>query len=321
MRKPSLLSTFSSPRRKAVKAADNIRDRNDPATAAILYQSIIDNWGAEFSVLVQLGNALKDSGSFEKSEQAYQAALEIDPANADCHLQLGHLMKVSGKPTQAVEFYIKASLLDPGLKAAADEVNNIQNGIINVGEKVSKNPGSSIGKSSREELLHEADTARDQSDAKSAAVLYGLLIENWGEDFDILIQLGNALKDSGQYQEAEEAYKAGLEIDPNNADCHIQLGHLMKLNNKLSQARDYYQAALDIDETLYIASNELEHISSRFSNDLQGSEEESYLENQQMTKFQYEPSDSRHRSQGWNMDQRSIVVCERLLTQQRWRRK
>jgi tetratricopeptide (TPR) repeat protein len=74
---------------------------------------------------MQLGNALKDSGSFEDAEKVYNEALAIRPVEADTFLQYGHLMKMSGKLDQAEQFYRTALRLDPLLQSARHEIDTI----------------------------------------------------------------------------------------------------------------------------------------------------------------------------------------------------
>ena len=115
-------------RHRAVREADQARDLGNPARAAALYDAIIERWGVRFGILMQLGNALKDSKDFDRAEQVYNAALRLDPPNADCHLQLGHLMKLSGHLDRAVDYYTEAKRLNPSLEGAIVELRTIETG-------------------------------------------------------------------------------------------------------------------------------------------------------------------------------------------------
>ncbi len=114
-----------SAREKAIQRADNARDRKDPALAARRYQVVIDRWGPQFDILVQLGNALKDSGAFDQANEIYGRALKLNPRDADCHLQLGHLMKLSGDLSRARQFYAKAVHLNPKMTSAREELRRL----------------------------------------------------------------------------------------------------------------------------------------------------------------------------------------------------
>jgi tetratricopeptide (TPR) repeat protein len=59
--------------------------------------------------------------------------------------------------------------------------------------------------------------------------------------------LGNLLKDEGDLQAAEKAYKAALKIDPNFAPGHYNLGLTLKATGNLVDAIAYYRQAIKID--------------------------------------------------------------------------
>jgi tetratricopeptide (TPR) repeat protein len=117
-----------SPKARTISRADAARDNNEPAVAAKYYRDAIRRWGSSYALLMQFGNALKDSGSFNDAEQAYRDALAIRNTEADTFLQYGHLMKVSGKLEKAEEFYRKALELDPLLAAARHEIDIVMAG-------------------------------------------------------------------------------------------------------------------------------------------------------------------------------------------------
>jgi tetratricopeptide (TPR) repeat protein len=121
-----LLHFTRSARNRAINLADKARDQKNPALAARLYRNITERWGADFGILVQLGNALKDSGTYDEAEKVYSSALQLNPADADCHVQFGHLMKLRGDVTRARKYYTTASHLDPRLAAARQELQALE---------------------------------------------------------------------------------------------------------------------------------------------------------------------------------------------------
>jgi tetratricopeptide (TPR) repeat protein len=62
---------------------------------------------------VALGSVLRDRFEWEASEQAYRAALAIDPDNAEAHQQLGELLFATGRVGRAVVELDRAAVLDP----------------------------------------------------------------------------------------------------------------------------------------------------------------------------------------------------------------
>jgi len=114
-----------SAKARAIRRADTARDEGRPGDAVDLYRTVLKKWGGSFGLLMQLGNALKDSGSYSEAERAYLEALLLRPEHADVFLQRGHLMKLAGDKERAAEYYSKAKLLDPGSDDAQRELEQL----------------------------------------------------------------------------------------------------------------------------------------------------------------------------------------------------
>lgn len=105
-----------------------------------------------------------------------------------------------------------------------------------------------------------ADRARDDGQWPLAAAQYrkGLVREPGNPA--IWVQLGHALKESGDLAGAETAYRNALELTPDDADTHLQLGHALKLEGRLEDAVAAYLRALTLDPALHHAAYELFHL-------------------------------------------------------------
>jgi tetratricopeptide (TPR) repeat protein len=334
-----LLIGMLSARKRAIKRADEARDRRDAAAAAILYHTVIKRWGSHFGILVQLGNARKDSGAFNEAEQAYKAALELKPGDADCHLQYGHLKRLSGSLERARELYAEAGRLSPPLSAETDELqfdilvqlgNTLKDsGRIDEAERAYRSalelkPNDADCHLQYGHLMRLAgDLARAQELYAEAGRLDPSLSVTVDElHFNILVQLGNERKDSGAFDEAEQAYTSALELNSEDADCYLQYGHLMKLSGDLTRARELYTEASRLNPTLSAATDELRALESRAaSSSVDVSKEALDVESSAAQRSQATPIIQSHRrSHGWDLDAPSLVVCEQLFTTLQWRR-
>lgn len=92
-----------------------------------------------------------------------------------------------------------------------------------------------------------ADAARGERRWPQAASGYRAYLDHRPEDAAIWIQLGHALKESGQLAEAGAAYAKALELAPRDADAHLQHGHLLKLRGDMHGAARSYGASAEID--------------------------------------------------------------------------
>src|SRR6476659_10153915 len=63
-----------------------------------------------------------------------------------------------------------------------------------------------------------------------------------------LVRYGFALKEAGQFNEAQQALLSALEIDPRRAEPSFQLGLLFREQGRLGDAREYLEKGLAIEE-------------------------------------------------------------------------
>jgi GT2 family glycosyltransferase/tetratricopeptide (TPR) repeat protein len=108
-----------------------------------------------------------------------------------------------------------------------------------------------------DQIRARADAARDRRAWSEAAHLYGLFVARAPDDAGMRVQLGHALKESGDLRAAEGAYRSALATDPDNADTWVQLGHALKLQNRRADAVDAYAEALARDPDFGPARDEL----------------------------------------------------------------
>ena len=108
------------------------------------------------------------------------------------------------------------------------------------------------------ELIAAADRARDRGIWDAAASAYRAALDRDPGLAGIWIQLGHALKETGDCRGAEAAYRQALALDGGSqADAHLQLAHALKLQARLGDAAQAYFAALVADPNLGAATDEL----------------------------------------------------------------
>lgn len=105
----------------------------------------------------------------------------------------------------------------------------------------------------RRQLRAEADAARDSNNWQQAANLYKAYLQTVPDDAAIWVQLGHAHKEMGDLDIAERSYWRALSIEPDNPDTHVQMGHIEKLKGNLEQSLARYRKALDIEPSFEAA--------------------------------------------------------------------
>jgi GT2 family glycosyltransferase/tetratricopeptide (TPR) repeat protein len=149
--------------RELLAQADSLRDSRRWPEAAVAYRILLEHDPNLAPVWVQLGHALKESGSRDEAEAAYCRSLQLAPDVADTHLQLGYLLKLLGRLDEAAEAFLRALRIDRALRPALDE-------LIALGETWRASSESGIGLDLLQEVLALAEGLR-----RTQARLEGLL--------------------------------------------------------------------------------------------------------------------------------------------------
>ena len=97
------------------------------------------------------------------------------------------------------------------------------------------------------EFNAKGDAARDRRDWPTASKFYRKALDTDRDQPAIWVQLGHALKESGDIQGAEGAYREALRIQPDSSDAHLQLGHALKLLGRRENSMEAYAKAVALD--------------------------------------------------------------------------
>lgn len=98
-----------------------------------------------------------------------------------------------------------------------------------------------------DEAVAAGDASRGEKNWLEAVSFYREALKTRPEVLEISVQLGHALKESGDYTGAEAAYRVFLGANPDDADIHLQMGHLYAKQNAFDLALGWYLKARDLD--------------------------------------------------------------------------
>ena len=99
-------------------------------------------------------------------------------------------------------------------------------------------------------VLTQANQARDRKDWEMAIKSYRQYLDLRPKSFGIWVQLGHALKESGQLVPALAAYNSALSLDARNGDLLLSLGHLHKLMGHRDLAIAFYIRSAEIEDNI-----------------------------------------------------------------------
>lgn len=108
-----------------------------------------------------------------------------------------------------------------------------------------------------DELLRDADRARDSEDWTLAEMLYGAFLELRPEAWGIRVQKGHCRKERGDPAGALALYREAEETAPEDADLQLQIGHALKLMGRNDEAEAAYARAAGFDPGFAAARQEL----------------------------------------------------------------
>lgn len=108
-----------------------------------------------------------------------------------------------------------------------------------------------------DDAIRRADELRDQRRFPQAAQAYRRAVELAPSRADLLVQLGNMLKDAGDPQGAIRAYEQALQRSPDEADTFLQLGRAHTLNGDRPAALAAFGRALQLAPPNLDVANEL----------------------------------------------------------------
>ena len=176
------------------------------------------------SILNEIGIIFTNGKSYQKAEETFRKALEIDPNHIPALNELGRLYANSRRAEEAEETFRKALEIDPNHIPALNELGRLY-----------------------------ANSRR----AEEAEETFRKALEIDPNHIPALNELGRLYANSGRAEEAEETFRKALEIDPNNIPALNELGRLYANSGRAEKAEETFRKALEIDPNNIPALNEL----------------------------------------------------------------
>lgn len=229
---PAAPSAQPSSRSPEVPAAANGPTAAAPAQPVLDAESLIgkSDWKAAAAKLTAWlsenptdARALFDSGycadaqnRLDEAVALYRRAIEADPKSLESHLSLGLLLARQGKPSEARPELAAATELDPG-------------------------PAGPALKARAWRALAQIDRTGNATEASSDLLEALKLSPETPADTLLAADLAEA---TGQYENAEAAYRRLLVKDPNSATANAGIAHLLIDQKKYPEAETQLRLAL-----------------------------------------------------------------------------
>jgi tetratricopeptide (TPR) repeat protein len=158
-----------------------------------------------------LGNALQRLDRWDEALAAYLEALRLDPELAHSHLQVGVILRLDGQLGEAFPWFQHAVNLEPENAWFWEQL---------------------------------ADLQSERQEHAAAISCWERAIElSTSERAGLHISLGWSLQEEGRLDEAAEAYRTALRLQPQAAMAHINQGGIHEELGELAQAEAAYRTA------------------------------------------------------------------------------
>ncbi len=199
-------------------AYQHLKQGTDPGVIIKRLTQLLRKWSNQPDIVHLLALAYKQDGDFKNAEQKFKLALSIDSKNPQILNNLANLYKKTSRFTVAIEYYKRALIQQPGFNEAR------------------KNLGL---------CYHEM---ADYSSAINA------LQSIAPADASSLTALANSIRESGDFQKADNVYDHVLQSNPNYVNAWYNRGVNYHRHSDLNRAKSCYLNALKIDKTLDVGA-------------------------------------------------------------------
>ena len=210
-----------------------------------------------------LGEVWLELGKYSDASSEFNSALRIDPSNADTHFQLAKTFLQQGNVADATGHLETAVLLDPTHVNAHVELGKVyvQMKKRDLAEKelraaLALKPDTSAALYPLARLLNESGKS---AEAKSYFDRFETL-RRTSADQDLIPKLngeGNELRKQGHLDQAVEAYKKALAIDPASSEVAYNLGLALVGQGKTSEGIEAFRQAIRSRPSFLLAQNAL----------------------------------------------------------------
>jgi len=241
-----------------------LEQRGDKAGAEAAYRAAIAADPELERAHSQLGNHLFERGDNAGAEAAWRAAIAADSGGA-CgtapYCNLGGLLAQGGDFASGACFFEAALKIDPSNAELQENVQNVQAALKEQRSAGAVRLGAELDHYERGRRLH------NRGDKAGAEAAYRAAIATDPQDAHAHYNLGILLDRREDEAGAESAFRAAIAADPQLAQAHYNLGLLLEQRVDKAGAEAAYRAAIAADPELAVAHNNLgKHLFERSDN-------------------------------------------------------
>ncbi|MBD3275740.1 MAG: tetratricopeptide repeat protein, partial [Candidatus Marinimicrobia bacterium] len=201
-----------------------------PDSSMAAYQRAIALDSSFADAFVLLGQEYKNAGDPERAIELTRQGLALAPDNATYLSILGGFLLQNGQPREALPYLEKAAALRPwGYRP----VYNLGLALQRAGEETKS-----------QKYLAKADTLRR---LQSQVAHLQMQVQNSPEDFMRWVELGEILREMGNYRASRDALRSASLLEPNQLALQNNIAYLSLALGDTSEAIDIFQSIVSED--------------------------------------------------------------------------
>ena len=238
----------------------------------------------EFRPNFYLASALLASGDFVKAEQAYRAALEIDPKSPDAELGLAHALAKQDRVVDAAPHFQNAATMNPDYRDGLLELASLYEAAKQAPEAIAiykqfpDNPGAqerlgalllASGQPADAIANFQAAVAASPTPANRAALATAYLKNKEPDkalpviekvlaadpnDFELRMLHGRILRDQRKFPQASQDFLSATKIKPDSAEAWSELASVLVVGD------DYPAALAALDKVAALHAEKAGHV-------------------------------------------------------------
>jgi protein O-mannosyl-transferase len=224
-----------------------------------LFTRTLDVTENNYVMECNMGVLLAGQGNIQDAVLHYEAALKINPKDADTNYNYGNLLAAQGKMENAVKLYNASIKEKPKFAPAYNNLGIIfsregrqEKAIEQFREATRLNPDYAEAKDNLENAINQQAKAKElQSDKNNVD---GNIAVNTLKG---RMQMGMSLLKKGDLDAAIKQFSEVLKHDPNNLNAHISIGLALGYKQNFEEAISHFRKAIEINPKIVEAYNSL----------------------------------------------------------------
>ena len=196
---------------------------------------------------LRAGMANERTGNYPAAVRAYERGLAVEPSNVELLNSLGFALFQQGKSQEAVVALEKALAVDPKHWKAH---NNLALAAIDIGELevAEAHYRESLAIKPQPAIYNDLGFVLEREGLPDeAAEAYRKAVKLDPKSASAHYNLGSSLARSGKFAEAESTSAAAIEADPKNAAAHRALAQVLESLGRTDEARRQIEMAKELD--------------------------------------------------------------------------